>query len=154
MRAAKRRQSHWHFISALHALGELLRMSGVRFESVKVNKLSELSERVVVNCPGLGARELVGDTKLHPNLGALLLLKGQDLPRESLQYMLLTEAKEGLLYYFPKHSLTISADHRDRAGDMGVLGGCCIEVKDETVRNEEEFDRILRDARWFFYGEK
>lgn len=129
-------------------------MSGVRFESVKVNKLSELSERVIVNCTGLGARELVGDTKLHPNLGALLLLKGQDLPREALQYMILTEATGGLLYYFPKHSLKISADHRDQAGDMGVLGGCCIEVNDETVRNEEEFDRILRDARWFFYGDE
>lgn len=129
-------------------------MSGVRFESVKIDKLVELSERVVVNCTGLGARELVGDTKLHPNLGALLLLNYQDVPLESLQYMVLTEAKEGLLYYFPKHALTISADNRDRAGDMGVLGGCGIEVKDETMRNEEEFDRILRDARWFFNGDE
>lgn len=133
---------------------ELLRMSGVRFETVKVDSISDLSERVIVNCSGLGSRQLVSDAKLRPMIGNLLITKDQSLPYDELQYMVLTQAREGLLYYFPKHSLSIAAEKPKEAGDMGVLGGSCIETKNETERHEEEFERIIRDARWFFYGEE
>jgi glycine/D-amino acid oxidase-like deaminating enzyme len=69
-----------------------------------------LRERIVVNCLGLGARQVFADTKLVPVRGQLILLR----PQLRLQY-LYSGAPQG--YIFPRH-------------DKVVVGGteeCCVE---------------------------
>jgi glycine/D-amino acid oxidase-like deaminating enzyme len=51
-----------------------------RFESRR--DLAALSESVIVNCTGLGAKALLGDEELRPLKGQLTLL----MPQESIDY--------------------------------------------------------------------
>lgn len=52
-----------------------------------MNKLEKVPTRVVINCAGLGARELTGDSTLHPVLGNMLHTNNE--PNNSLNYMIL-----------------------------------------------------------------
>jgi D-amino-acid oxidase len=58
------------------------------------SELAALPESVVVNCTGLGARELFGDTELTPIKGQLTVL----LPQPEVDYAVLTPD----LYMFPR----------------------------------------------------
>jgi glycine/D-amino acid oxidase-like deaminating enzyme len=57
--------------------------------------IAALPEPVVVNCTGLGARALFGDTELTPAKGQLEVL----VPQPEVDYAVLTES---LLYMFPR----------------------------------------------------
>src|SRR5262249_8316851 len=58
------------------------------------SELSALSEGVILNCTGLGARELFGDAELTPIKGRLTVL----LPQPEVDYAVLTPD----LYMFPR----------------------------------------------------
>lgn len=65
-----------------------LRETGVEFkrqEFASLEQLRALSERTVVNCTGLGSRELMQDRSVYPMKGQLVLLK----PKPGMDYMLL-----------------------------------------------------------------
>lgn len=65
-------------------------------------ELQRLPERLVFNCTGLGARELVGDTELQPVRGQLVLLK----PQDELRYAVSAAGPEPT-YLFPRADAVI-----------------------------------------------
>lgn len=102
-----------------------------RFETP--SDVARLSERVVVNCTGLGARNLFGDDQLRPMAGQLTML----LPQPELDYAY-SAYEDGIFYMFP------------RRGSV-VLGGTTdLDLADtlpsatETARQLEGHARIAR----------
>jgi glycine/D-amino acid oxidase-like deaminating enzyme len=81
----------------LPALLQDFQVSGGKIEVREVHnpaELQNLSERVIVNCTGLGAKALFGDEELTPIKGQLTFL----LPQPEIQYCTLAED----LYMFPR----------------------------------------------------
>lgn len=124
----------------------------VKFVKRKVERIGDLPGRYVIECAGLGARELNGDTSMVPVQGHLVMLKGQDPAK--LQYMILTyfgdaKTRSGMkvkrsFYQFPKHLPDSAPD------DVGVVGGTFIEGADVDTPNTEEFDVMIENARKFY----
>src|SRR6185295_1082325 len=98
---------------------------------VEPRQLSGLTEQVVVNCTGLGARELFGDRELEPIKGQLTVL----LPQPDVDYAMVT----GGLYMFPR---------RD-----GIMLGGTFEHGVETLEvNREAEQRIIAGHLRIFSG--
>ncbi len=94
-------------------------------------QLGGLSETVVVNCTGLGARELFSDRELEPVKGQLTAL----LPQPEVDYAMVSEG----LYMFPR---------RD-----GIMLGGTFEHGVETLEvNREAEQRILTGHQRIFSG--
>ncbi|HEX6053006.1 MAG TPA: FAD-dependent oxidoreductase [Gemmatimonadaceae bacterium] len=68
--------------------------------------LFQLEERVIVNCVGLGARDLFGDSELTPIKGQLAIL----LPQPEVDYILL----KGDYYMFPRRDGIVLGGTHDR----------------------------------------
>lgn len=98
-----------------------------------MGEVESLPEPVVVNCTGLGARELVGDTELTPIKGQLSVL----LPQPEVDY--LTTA--GMLYMFPRR-------------DGILLGGTTERGEWDLGVNEDAKAKMIAGHRAFFAGEK
>lgn len=97
-----------------------------------IAEVENLPEPVVVNCTGLGARELVGDTELIPVKGQLSVL----LPQPEIDYM----TGVGALYMYPRRNGILLGGTTERGQwDLGV------DVEAEA--------RILEGHRAFFAGE-
>jgi len=60
--------------------------------------LSQLSQKVIVNCTGLGAREICNDRKVHPVKGQLVMLP----PQPELDYLFCAPG-----YLFPRHDAVV-----------------------------------------------
>lgn len=102
-----------------------------RVAFVEPRQLAALSEAVVVNCTGLGARELFSDRELMPIKGQLHAL----LPQPEVDYAMVTAG----LYMFPR---------RD-----GIMLGGTFERGVETLEpNSEAQHRILAGHRRIFTG--
>lgn len=100
---------------------------------VEPRQLSGLNEAVVVNCTGLGARELFGDRELEPVKGQLTVL----LPQPEVDYAMTS----GGLYMFPRHD--------------GIMLGGTFEHGVETMEvNKEAEARILAGHQRIFGGMK
>jgi D-amino-acid oxidase len=70
-----------------------------RVEHRAVSSLEEVEDgRVVVNCAGLGARELVGDPSMEPIRGQIVRVRNPGLER----FVLDEENPEGLTYVIPR----------------------------------------------------
>lgn len=117
-----------------------------------IESFDQIDSRIVINCSGLGARELNGDKDLVPVEGHLIMLKDQK--PDDLQYMVLIYLDEGKaesghniarsFYMFPKR---LSYTHKN---DVGVLGGTFIEGADEGSPNMQEFDTIVKNSKEFY----
>jgi glycine/D-amino acid oxidase-like deaminating enzyme len=94
-------------------------------------ELATLPERVIVNCTGLGARELFGDTELRPARGQLEIL----LPQNEIQYAFSGEAG----YMFPRP-------------DGIVLGGTFELDQWSTEPDPLVTERLLASHRTLFEG--
>lgn len=92
-----------------------------RVAFVEPRQLGTLSESIVVNCTGLGARELFGDRELTPIKGQLTAL----LPQPEVDYAM---ASEGL-YMFPR---------RD-----GIMLGGTFERGVETLEPNREAEQLI-----------
>jgi glycine/D-amino acid oxidase-like deaminating enzyme len=73
-------------------------------------ELAALSEKLIFNCTGLGARTLFEDTGLMPIKGQLVFL----LPQPELDYM--TVGPNGI-YMFPRHDGVLLGGSFDRGVD-------------------------------------
>lgn len=92
-------------------------------------ELARLDEPVIVNCTGLGSRELFGDPELVPVKGQLLVL----LPQAGIDYLVIYRG----IYMFPRTD--------------GVLLGGTFERNDWTLTpNPAESARILGAHEAFF----
>jgi glycine/D-amino acid oxidase-like deaminating enzyme len=82
----------------LRALLRDFRLAGGRVvlqEFHDLGQVASLQEQVLVNCTGLGARDLFADSELIPIKGQLTYL----LPQPEVNYMVLSHN----LYMFPRH---------------------------------------------------
>jgi glycine/D-amino acid oxidase-like deaminating enzyme len=100
-----------------------------RREFKSATELAHLSERVVVNCTGLGAGPLFGDAELSPIKGQLTILQ----PQPEIEYVALPHG----LYMFPR-------------ADGIVLGGTFERGVSTTEPNREAEERILAGHAKFF----
>ena len=125
------------FIEPSVYLNALLRdffIAGGRIHRVafaEPRQLGGLPEPIIVNCTGLGARELFGDRELEPVKGQLTAL----LPQPEVDYAMVT----GGLYMFPR---------RD-----GIMLGGTFEHGVETLEvNREAEQRIIAGHQRIFSG--
>jgi|SRR5579885_3022598 len=134
------------FINAVTMMQELHRAVaalGISIAQQEINAFSQISESIIFNCSGRGAKKLTQDPRIVPVQGHLITLKHQ--PIEQLQYMVnvkvvMTDSngrtKDELIYFAPK--------------DEGILGITFIRGQDSETANQHEFDRLLQRCRDFF----
>ena len=124
----------------------------VKFKREKVKNLSKLKEMIIINCTGLGARELLNDNHLIPVQGHLIMLKNQN--EEKINYIISVnlgkyknkngfEVKRKCSFY-PKRNID------SVEGEIGMLGGSFIMEANENMPNFEEFQVILENAKQFY----
>jgi D-amino-acid oxidase len=102
--------------------------SGGRVERRFLSSLDEVEgSRVVVNCAGLGARELVGDPSMEPIRGQIVRVRNPGLER----FVLDEENPEGVTYVVP------------RSEDC-ILGGTAEDGEWKTRPDPETAEVILR----------
>ena len=92
-------------------------------------ELTSLGEPVIINCTGLGSRELFGDAELVPVKGQLSVL----LPQADINYLMIYQG----IYMFPRK-------------DGVLLGGTFERNSSSLTPNEAESARILRQHEAFF----
>jgi glycine/D-amino acid oxidase-like deaminating enzyme len=93
--------------------------------------IAALPERLVFNCTGLGARELFGDTGMHPIRGQLAIL----IPQPEVRYAFTGEAG----YMFPR-------------ADGILLGGTFEHNIWDATAQPDDIARILASHRELFAG--
>jgi D-amino-acid oxidase len=101
--------------------------AGGSVEQRTLSSLDEVDARVVVNCVGLGARDLVDDTSMEPIRGQVVRVRNPGLKR----FMLDEENPEGVTYIVP------------RSGDC-ILGGTAEEGEWELEPDPETAAGIVR----------
>ncbi len=92
--------------------------------------IATLSENLIFNCTGLGARDLFHDEELIPIRGQLVIL----LPQPEVDYMTLGP---GDIYMFPRR-------------DGIVLGGSFQRGQSDTSPDPAITERILRENKALF----
>ena len=105
-------------------------------EIADLRQLAALPEPVVVNCTGLGARELFGDDTLVPVKGQLVVLR----PQAHVNYLSVGGGRfstEGSQYMFPR-------------ADGLLLGGTYDRGVSTLTPDPHQTERILTDHRLFF----
>ena len=130
------------FIEPHRYLGAVLRdfrLAGGRVvvgEIADLEQLAALDEPVIVNCTGLGARELFGDESLVPIKGQLVVLR----PQPGIDYLTVGGGRfrtRGSQYMFPR-------------SDGILLGGTYQRGVESLEPDPEETERILADHGAFF----
>jgi D-amino-acid oxidase len=96
------------------------------FESVQ--DVVQLTEKIIMNCTGLGSKKLFNDTELVPVKGQLSVL----LPQPEIDYAYVAPSPDNLLYMFPRK-------------DGIILGGTTDKGNWSLEPNRKEGDRILRE---------
>ena len=133
-------------------LKALVVKQNIPFIQKKIHSFAEVEDSVVLNCTGLGAKELMNDQNMVSVQGHLIFLKHQN--PEDVNYMVEMylgrgKTSSGLnntraFYIFPKH-LPESGPN-----DIGVLGGTYIEQADASTPHNEEFEMIIENAKRFY----
>ena len=124
----------------------------VKFEKRKVTSFDAIEQNIIVNCTGIGSRDLNNDDQLVSVQGHLIMLKDQnpeDLDHMILVYFGKSKNKSGFevkrsFYMFPKQLEGSSVR------DVGVIGGTFIEDADGRNPNKEEFEILLQGAKEFY----
>ena len=105
-------------------------------EIADLEQLAALAEPVIVNCTGMGARELFGDDSLVPIKGQLVVLR----PQPGIDYLTVGGGRfstRGSQYMFPRSD--------------GILLGGTYQRGVETLEPDPvETERILVDHGAFF----
>jgi len=135
------------FINTAQIMQELKRnINALSIDIVtkEIEHFSDITESIIFNCAGLGAKKLTDDKKIIPVQGHLITLKNQP-DMASMQYMVnvkvtMTNAdgrqRDELIYYAPKES--------------GIVGITFIRNQNSLTANQYEFDRLLQRCHDFF----
>ncbi|MFD7073956.1 FAD-dependent oxidoreductase [Nocardioides sp. NPDC059952] len=112
----------------LHYLLERARAAGVAIDKRRVPTLTSITDaEVIVNCSGLGASTLAGDTALYPIRGQHVVVANPGLTEFFSED---TGTSSDLLCIYPQ-------------GDVVVLGGTAIDGSSDTAPDPVAADRIL-----------
>ncbi|MEM7228924.1 MAG: FAD-dependent oxidoreductase [Planctomycetota bacterium] len=115
----------------LRVLADEVRQLGVSIDTATVRSpddVSTLPESLVVNCLGLGSRDVFGDTAMYAARGVLVHMKPQQLG-----YIV----HDGYRYMFPRE-------------DALILGGCFMPDADTDTHDATIAAEILAHHRAFF----
>lgn len=135
------------FINSDEIMGELNRNIcelAIPVITAEINNFKELSEPIIFNCTGMGAKKLAQDKRIVAVQGHLITLKNQPAPQQ-LQYLInvkviMTDtnnrSRDELIYFAPKNA--------------GILGVTFIRGEDSLTANHHEFDRLLTRCKDFF----
>ncbi|MBY0109540.1 MAG: FAD-binding oxidoreductase [Candidatus Babeliaceae bacterium] len=126
--------------------------SKVTFISQKITDFEQIADTYIINCTGLGSKELNNDSEFISVQGHLIMLKDQN--PSDLNYMILVYFGESInqngqhikrsFYMFPKHLPNSGVT------DVGVVGGTFIEGATEDTPNNEEFGILIKGAQEFY----
>jgi D-amino-acid oxidase len=108
-------------------LMDRFRAAGGNVQQRTLSSLDEVEAGVVVNCVGLGARDLIGDTSMEPIRGQIVRVRNPGLKR----FVLDEENPEGVTYIVP------------RSGDC-ILGGTADEGEWDLEPDPQTAAGILR----------
>lgn len=100
-------------------LEEAVLTEGVAFNRETLESINQVTDRfdIIVNCSGIGARELASDATFVPYKGQYFVLKkGEDAPSD---YIGDDDNPYGMAYVIPR-------------GDEVLVGGCAIEGVEDT----------------------
>ncbi|WP_213004445.1 FAD-dependent oxidoreductase [Paractinoplanes toevensis] len=125
----------------LKALRQRFEAGGGTLSRGRLGSLAEVTAEagIVVNCTGIGARDLVPDTQVHPSRGRLVVV-GNPQGRKTFFAEYTTGEQHDMTYVFP-HGATL------------VLGGSMEKGEDAAMPDDEIPDAILRRCREAFPGE-
>lgn len=136
----------------LAAVTNYLKKNGVKFVRKKIHSFSQIRDKFIINCTGIGAKELNDDGKLVSVQGHLIMLKNQN--PSDLQYVITAWLEDGItksgqkirrsVSFFPKHL------PNSNANDIGAIGSTYVEGATYITPNNEEFDILSKKAREFF----
>lgn len=133
-------------------LTKYLKSKNVKFIKQKIASFSDIDNKYIINCTGLGASKLNNDYQLEGIQGHLIVLKNQN--PEDLEYMISVPINESYTKYGQKirRSFQIFPKHMayGDVNDVGVIGGTHIEGASSSTPNEEEFNMILQGAKNFY----
>jgi glycine/D-amino acid oxidase-like deaminating enzyme len=99
------------------------------------DELATLPESVVVNCTGLGSRDLFGDTEMIPIKGQLTVL----LPQTEIGYAMEASRASSVLYMFPRSD--------------GILLGGTFERDVWTLEPDMEAERRILEGQRAIFAE-
>ena len=116
----------------LEWLRSLFVSCGGLVERRKIDSLDELhSYDIIINCTGLGSRELIGDTAIQPAMGEIILV---DAPWASHFAINIREDSNGVIYVLPR-------------ADSVALGGSMEKGNFSTAVEPASEKRILRGCK-------
>ena len=134
------------------AITDYLKKNKVKFVKKKISSFSQIRDKFIINCAGLGAKELSSDNKIVPVQGHLIMLKNQN--PANLQYMISVYLNEGTTKSGQKvrRSFCIFPKYLPNSGanDVGMIGTTFIEGATNLTPNKEEFDIVHKNATEFF----
>jgi hypothetical protein len=137
-------------------LKEKVASLGIPIEEKELTSFDELTESVVFNCAGLGAKQLNNDDKMVAVRGHLLNLN-KSAGTEHMDYMIYTKFEDGYVYMFPK-CLQITEVNKEGRVIYGTLGGTFIPNTDQRTPEElQELDqtelaKLSNRNAYFFWG--
>lgn len=106
----------------------------------EITSWDDISESIIFNCSGWGAKKLTHDQKLLPVQGHLLSLQNQPPLNYLINVKVVMQTPRGprdeLIYFAPK--------------EHGILGITFLRNQSDTQANHHEFDRLLQRCRDFF----
>ncbi len=133
-------------------LTNYLKAKKVVFNKRKLNSFSEIKDKYIINCSGLGAEQLHGDNQMESVQGHMVALKNQSA--DMLHYLVSVDLSKGetengqlvdrLFYMMPKRF------PNGAQNDVGVIGGTFIPGATPATPNEKEFDLLINRAREFY----
>jgi D-amino-acid oxidase len=135
-----------YFMDTTHIMMQLrenVDRLGIKVEEKALNSFNDVSETIIFNCSGLGAKSLNDDDKMVAVRGHLLNLNLQ-AGVEHMDYMIYTKVKgtngkSAYVYLFPK-ALQVTADVPKGVEVAGTLGGTFIRGTD--LLTQEELDQL------------
>ncbi len=137
-------------------LREKVASLGIVVEEKELTSFDEISESVVFNCSGLGAKQLNDDNKMIAVRGHLLNLN-EGAGTGHMDYMIYTKFEDGYVYMFPK-CLQITENNKQGRVVFGTLGGTFIpgtdqlSVEEQAELDQKEFEKLKSRNTQFFWG--
>jgi glycine/D-amino acid oxidase-like deaminating enzyme len=135
------------FINAAHIMEELQHLRsklGITITNAEITDFDEVTEPIIFNCAGMGAKKLTADPRIVPVQGHLINLKNQpDI--NLLQYMVNVKVVMSDIKGRPRDELIYFAPR-----DNGILGVTFLRGQDSLTANPHEFDRLLQRCHDFF----
>ena len=108
----------WRYVAPVADMPAYLRYlrrraetAGATVEIRRLRSLSEVSAPVVVNCAGIGARDLTGDAELRPVRGLIVVAENPGLTE------FFVAETDPPVYYFPQGDLVVLGGTAQDAGD-------------------------------------